>query len=90
MATEYYAVLFKETDETAVVPSNWVQNNICWWPPLTNKNLSSALLQSKLPEENWKSFDVQILNSSSEICYWKCFYIYNFKLNLQAYFYSYN
>ncbi|XP_052397254.1 uncharacterized protein si:dkey-242h9.3 isoform X2 [Carassius gibelio] len=60
----YHIVIFEKTNEVEVVPSNWVKENECMWPP--NKvDVVKATKNKEQPGEGWTPHRVRIIFTSN-------------------------
>uniref|UniRef100_A0A8C4RML7 DUF4806 domain-containing protein n=1 Tax=Erpetoichthys calabaricus TaxID=27687 RepID=A0A8C4RML7_ERPCA len=57
----YHIVNFSECNEVELVPSNWVSNGVCAWPPYKTGDIHKAIINKEQPKENWKSFKVEVM-----------------------------
>uniref|UniRef100_A0A8C4SMI2 DUF4806 domain-containing protein n=1 Tax=Erpetoichthys calabaricus TaxID=27687 RepID=A0A8C4SMI2_ERPCA len=57
----YHIVNFSECMEVELVPSNWVSNGVCAWPPYKTGDIHKAIINKEQPKENWKSFKVEVI-----------------------------
>jgi len=75
MSTQMYAVVvFIETDDVEVVPSNWliVDGDLirCAWPPYRSQDrIAKSIREMELPSDNWLRYDVRILQKYGKLMY---------------------
>lgn len=56
----FAVVLFKNDHTFTVVPTNWIRENVCFWPN-TKSGLKNLIVTRKKPKENWIKLDVEIM-----------------------------
>ncbi|KAF5300891.1 hypothetical protein FQR65_LT09054 [Abscondita terminalis] len=62
--TNWCVVQFKEDKSVEAVPTTWVVNNNCHWPPFTKAKLSTALQAGELPDDTWNIYPVHVFRNS--------------------------
>ncbi|XP_078142921.1 uncharacterized protein LOC144541793 isoform X1 [Centroberyx gerrardi] len=61
----YHIVVFEKTNEVEVVPSNWVNEEECMWPP--NKvDVVKATKSKEQPGAGWKPYRVRVIFTSND------------------------
>ncbi|KAL2085057.1 hypothetical protein ACEWY4_007684 [Coilia grayii] len=52
----YSVVIFKETEETEIVPNDWLSldRTVTFWPPYKGSKCSTAVMKNEDPDEEWK------------------------------------
>lgn len=70
---EWIVVHFIDENVVEAVPTLWLHDNLCYWPPYTGKKLSNAMSTCEKPEFGlWPLFKVQKLGNGQT--YGKCLY----------------
>ena len=54
----YHIVIFESTNEVEVVPSNWVNGQVCMWPPT---NVMRAIKNGEQPGEGWNAYTIRVI-----------------------------
>ena len=59
----YLVVEFTDDKETAVIPSTWLEGNMCAvWPPFKNTTKITNAAKDKIPPgANWKAYPIREL-----------------------------
>lgn len=61
----YIVVEFYEDASVDVVPSNWIFDKVCMWPPYRATHLIAAKKKREEPADCWEKNPVRILKSYS-------------------------
>ncbi|XP_065152686.1 uncharacterized protein [Paramisgurnus dabryanus] len=61
----FHIVVFDNTNEVEVVPSSWIKNGECMWPP--NKiDIAKAVKLQECPGDEWKPHKARIIFTSND------------------------
>lgn len=61
----YHIVIFQKTNEVEVVPSNWINDDKCMWPP-NKTDVVKATKNNEQPGKGWTTHSVRIIFTSSK------------------------
>lgn len=62
----FHIVVFDKTNEVEVVPSVWIKNGECMWPP--NKiDITKAVKSQESPGDDWKPHKARVIFTSREL-----------------------
>jgi len=56
----FHIVVFDNTNEVEVVPSIWIKNGECMWPP-NKTDIAKAVKLQEYPGEEWKPHKARII-----------------------------
>lgn len=63
----FHIVKFPLEGTSEIVPQNWISGGKCFWPPVSGKaRLRKLVTTFAEPAENWLSYDVVILKTTSK------------------------
>lgn len=67
MTKTWTIVIFTDEDSVEVVPSNWIVNNKCYWPPsLTSDKLRAAIKHHDAPNtSSWPSYPIRLIRNGT-------------------------
>lgn len=65
MAKMWTVVKFRDEDAVEAVPSKWILNNQCYWPPFSKEKLITAIKKNEEPNTHWPLHDIVPLRNSS-------------------------
>lgn len=62
-ASESWTVVkFLKTDDNEesveAVPTSWIVDDECLWPPLSGNNLKNAIKKHATPVSNWRAYNI--------------------------------
>ena len=79
----YAVIVFEETNEVELLPTNWITNqNTTFWPPYKSATaLTKAIKDRAAPEESWAKFRIRVLCACRKCCY----FLYLFKIKRKLY-----
>lgn len=62
----YAVVEFLEEDTVEAVPQTWLNDNMCYWPPISTKSseIKKMIKGAKVPGLNWRMFNVTIVKEN--------------------------
>ena len=58
-------ISFDGENTVEAVPSSWISNNLCLWPPFSGDKLQAAIRKQETPSRNWQSFKVTLFKNSN-------------------------
>lgn len=61
MAKTWTIVIFTDENTVEVVPTNWIQNNKCYWPSPTSDKMISAIKNHDAPNDSWPSYSIRLV-----------------------------
>lgn len=64
----FHIVVFDKTNEVEVVPSVWIKNGECMWPP-NKSDITKAVKSQESPGDDWKPHKARIIFTSCELCF---------------------
>ena len=56
-------VEFVDNESVEVVPSNWLMDDICFWPAFQAKHLTNAIMRREEPDETWSKNKTRVIRS---------------------------
>jgi len=60
----FSVVEFRDDESVDVVPSSWLADDVCWWPPFRSSRLTNAKKKREVPDETtWMKNKARILGS---------------------------
>lgn len=62
----YHIVVFDDTNEVEVVPSVWINNGECMWPP-HKTDVAKSVKSQECPGDGWKSHKARIIFTSRKL-----------------------
>ena len=73
-----FAIVEFTTDcSVDVVPSRWLNNNKCFWPPYNKDCLTSAKKKEEQPDTAWKQYEIRVLHVFGK-CLIKFYTVYSY------------
>lgn len=64
MAHTWTVVKFVNDNSVEAVPTNWITDNICLWPPYPTEKLSYSIRKHEQPCSTWDKFKVEIFSNA--------------------------
>lgn len=61
----YHIVCFDNTAEVEVVPTLWVRDGVCWWPPYKADGVNRAVKNMEEPNNTWAAYTARVLYTAS-------------------------
>jgi len=65
MAKTWTIVIFTDENTVEVVPTNWIQNNKCYWPSPTSDKMISAIKNHDAPNDSWPSYSIRLVRNGT-------------------------
>ncbi|GAB1864035.1 hypothetical protein CAJAP_05114 [Camponotus japonicus] len=65
MAKTWTIVIFTDENTVEVVPTNWIQNNKCYWPSLTSDKMISTIKNHDAPNDSWPSYPIRLVRNGT-------------------------
>lgn len=65
MAKTWTVVRFEDENEVEAVPTTWIVNNKCYWPPYTADNILKAIKNHNDFDPSWASYEVYVFKNST-------------------------
>ena len=57
----YAVVEFVDDKSIEAVPANWIQDDLCSWPPFRGLRFTSAARKCEMPMSTWTKHNIRIL-----------------------------
>ncbi|XP_011691888.1 PREDICTED: uncharacterized protein LOC105452470 isoform X3 [Wasmannia auropunctata] len=58
-------VRFIDEDTVEAVPSSWIIQNRCYWPPFKNEKIMAIIRKNEQPNTCWPSYEISIFRNST-------------------------
>ncbi|CAL1681096.1 unnamed protein product [Lasius platythorax] len=58
-------VRFIDEDTVEAVPSSWIVQNRCYWPPFKNEKIMAIIRKNEEPNTCWPSYEISIFRNST-------------------------
>ncbi|KAK9732327.1 hypothetical protein QE152_g12932 [Popillia japonica] len=58
-------VKFKDENSVEAVPSDWILDNQCYWPPYTADKIKSSIIKHEAPSSSWSLFNIEVFRNST-------------------------
>lgn len=58
-------VRFIDEDTVEAVPSSWILQNRCYWPPFKNEKIMAIIRKNEQPNTCWPSYEISIFRNST-------------------------
>lgn len=58
-------VRFIDEDTVEAVPTSWIEQNRCYWPPLKNEKIMAIIRRNERPNTCWPSYEISIFRNST-------------------------
>lgn len=65
MKKMWTVVRFEDENVVEAVPTTWISNNTCYWPPYTIEKVLKAIKDHAVCDRSWTSYEVYILKNST-------------------------
>lgn len=65
MSLSWTVVEFTETNEVEAVPTSWLFNKQCYWPPLEQQKLIYEIKKCAEPNTCWPLYNVRIFKNGT-------------------------
>lgn len=75
MSGSWTVVKFIDENSVEAVPSSWIFNDLCYWPPFNRDKVITAIRKNENPNTHWPSYKVSIFRNGTFGIY-KYFSIY--------------
>lgn len=62
----FHIVVFDNTNEVEVVPSVWIKNGKCMWPP-NRSDVAKCIKSQECPGVGWKPYKARIIFTSGKL-----------------------
>ena len=60
----HFAVVeFSEDRSVEVVPSNWIVDDVCFWPPFRGLRFTAAAKKCETPADSWLKFHIRVIRT---------------------------
>lgn len=63
----FAVVEFVDDNSVDAVPSNWIEENRCSWPPYRGLRFTSAVTRCEQPLPTWSKHNIRILKLYSKL-----------------------
>jgi len=63
--SSWTVVRFIDEDTGEAVPSSWIVQNRCYWPPFKNEKIMAIIRKNKEPNTCWPSYEISIFRNST-------------------------
>lgn len=64
MAKTWTVVRFKDENVVEAVPTSWIANSRCYWPPFTSQNVLKAIKNHDDFDPLWSNYEVYVFKNS--------------------------
>jgi len=89
--SSWTVVKFNDENSVEAVPTSWIFNKRCYWPPFQRDKVVVAIRKNEEPNTHWPSYEVTIFRNSTYGIYHSLFFIYNEIFGIESISYcSYN
>lgn len=58
-------VEFLEHDSVEAVPTKWIFENQCYWPPLSQTKIIDTIKGAESPNTHWPSYEIRIFRDAT-------------------------
>ncbi|CAL1677371.1 unnamed protein product [Lasius platythorax] len=72
MEKTWTVVRFEDENVVEAVPTTWIVNNRCYWPPYTIENILKSIKDHVDFDPSWTSYEVYVFKNSTSESYQAC------------------
>lgn len=65
MDKSWTVVKFIDEDSVEAVPTTWIQGNSCFWPPLTQQKVVTAIKNHEVANTCWPSYEITFFKNGT-------------------------